>query len=126
VEVRHTAVAVDVSENEVATKFFSGRERLLEIHLRAYFQGAVFCAERSLLNGFAGQISGELFFAESDNRQAAPVNGDAVGYGKRGRHGRSLDGDASASGLEIESLDRADMFDDPSKHSSLISLTPLG
>src|SRR5579872_2110737 len=78
VEMCHAACAVDVTLNKVATQFFAGGGWLLEVDAGSLFQATAFCAERRLLDCFAGKIGGEVFFVESDDREATTVHGDTV------------------------------------------------
>ena len=55
-----------------------------------------------------------------NDRQAAPVYGDAVRNGERRRKGRRVDGDAAAVAFEFEGFDGAEMFDDSGEHGQCV------
>ena len=117
IEARHAACAVNMALNKVASEFFADGERLLEINAGAFFQCAVFRAERCFLNGLAGKIGGESFFPESDDCQAAAVHRDAIGNSERRDDAGSVYRDAPAAGLHAESFDCAEMLDDSCEHN---------
>lgn len=73
-------------------------------------------AEGSFAKSFAGKIGGEAAVVDSCDRQAAAVHGDAVCDGQRRAKGRRMNGDSAAVAVEVERLNRAEMFDDAGEH----------
>jgi hypothetical protein len=53
---------------------------------------------------------------EIDDGKAAAVDGDAVRNDQRWRDGWCVNAHAATVGLEVEGLDRAEMFDDSGEH----------
>jgi hypothetical protein len=114
--MRYVANGIHMAKDEVSAEFLARRERLLEIHARAFFQCATLRAEGSLDDRFAGKIRGEPAIVEIDDCQAAAVYGNAVRYRKRRRDRRSVNRDAPAVRLEVQRFDSPLVLDNSGEH----------
>src|SRR6266404_3932414 len=111
------ADCIHMTQNKVAAEFLARGQGLLEIDAGAFYQRhAAIRAEGRLANGFAGEISRKMVFVDGNNGEATAVHGDAVGDDEFGRERRCLNGDAAAVSLQRESLDRAEMLNNPGEH----------
>ena len=117
-EARYTAHSVDVSQDKVSAKFFTGGEGLFEIDAHAGFQ----FPERSFADGLAGEICAEVFVILRDDSEAATVYRDAVGDGEMRSNTGGMDGEASAIGVELQGFDGTQMLDDAGKHETSLRL----
>src|SRR6202044_1844353 len=96
----HAPGCVDVTEDEMATEFFAGSQRLFEIDARALVEAGGAGAEGGLEDGLAREIGGEAIVFERDDGEAASVDGDAVGDGERIGERGGVDGYAAAGNGE--------------------------